>query len=58
MFDKDSSRSQRKKFSSFGEKVFIMVSLIWLLVLFHVFVVMLIKAPLPYAVAVTVGIFR
>ena len=31
--------------------------LIWLRVLFHVFVAILIKAPLPYVAVVTVGIF-
>ena len=48
----------RKIFSLFGEKVFIMGSLIWLWLLFHVFVAILIKVPLPYVVLVTVGIFR
>ena len=57
-FDKDSNRSQRKNFSLFGEKVFIMGSLIWLWVLFHVFVAILITTPLPYVTVVTVGIFR
>ena len=35
-----------------------MGSLTWLWVLFHVFVAILIKAPLPYVAVVTVGIFR
>ena len=51
-FVKDSNRSQREKFSVFLEREY------WLWVLFHVFVAILIKAPLPYVVAVTVGIFR
>ena len=35
-----------------------MGSLTWLWVLFHFFVAILIKAPLPYVAVVTVGIFR
>ena len=35
-----------------------MGSLIWVAVLFHVFVVVLIKAPLPYVAVVTKGFFR
>ena len=51
-FVKDSNRSQREKFSVFLEREY------WLWLLFHVFVAILIKAPLPYVVVVTVGIFR
>ena len=35
-----------------------MGSLTWIWVLFHVFVAIIIKAPLPYVAVVTVGIFR
>ena len=51
---------KEKNVSLFGEKVFIIGFLIWFWVLFHVFVaiLILIKAPLPYVVVGTVGIFR
>ena len=45
---------KEKNFQFIGEKVFFMESLIWLWVLFHVFVAILIKAPLPYVAVVTV----
>ena len=40
-------KSKRKICSLLGETVFIMESLIWFWILFHVFLVILIKAPLP-----------
>ena len=58
-FDKDSNRSQREKFSVYLEGRYLSKgSLIWLWVLFHVFVAILIKAPLQYIAVVTERIFR